>query len=178
VKRSKCFIVRGKPLYITWYGHRPASVSHLQVHTCPPASQPSGQKSGDEWLSGPDSFDYPDIIARPLHEPLSRPRTPVCTMDDHDLNPHLPPGLLDALLIRSAEQEPRLLPLYCVSCHLDRSQDRPSRSAIAPFDLYRQADVLVLSRFHLREVQTLYNPDPGFKERLVRLDAIPVEATN
>ena len=40
------------------------------------------------------------------------------------------------------------------------------------FDLYRQANELVLSWLHLREVIALDDPDPSFEERQVRLSAI------
>src|SRR5436305_11371801 len=111
-EQSERFFVRGKPLYIARHGHRtrPAGVRHPQALTRLPASQPPGQKPRDERVSGPDGIDHPDLIARPLCEPalLDRER-PVRPVDDDRLCPHLLTSLLDALCVRSTEQELRLL---------------------------------------------------------------------
>src|SRR5215212_9315296 len=57
-------------------------------------------------------------------------------------------------------------------------QDGPGWCTVAPLDLDRQTDQLVLASFHLREVQALDDPDPGFEERPVRLLAVLAEAAH
>src|SRR5215217_8656082 len=64
------------------------------------------------------------------------------------------------------------------SNHLDRPQERPGGSAVAPLDLDRQTDQFVLSSFHLRKDQSLDDPYPSLQQRPVRLLAVLPEAAH
>src|SRR5205823_13396283 len=58
--------------------------------------------------------------------------------------------------------------LYCP----DESQDCSGWSAIAPLDLQWKADEFVYSRFYLRKVETLDNPDTSLKQSMVCFNSI------
>src|SRR6266446_6652349 len=53
---------------------------------------------------------------------------------------------------------------------LGESQDCSSWSAIALLDLERQADQFVNSRFYLRKIETLDDPDTSLKQSVMGLD--------
>src|SRR5215210_202284 len=61
---------------------------------------------------------------------------------------------------------------------LDRPQDSSGGGTVAPLDLERQADELVLARLHLSEIEAFYNPDPGLEQSLVCLHTVLQEPSH
>src|SRR2546421_1782425 len=62
--------------------------------------------------------------------------------------------------------------------YLDESQDCSGRSSIAPLDLEGQADQFVYSRFCLRKIEALDDPDTSLKQSVMGLDPICEETAD
>src|SRR5436190_15988641 len=57
-------------------------------------------------------------------------------------------------------------------------EDCPGRRAVAVPDFHRQANQIVLARFHFRQIQTLDDPHAGAEQDLVAFHAVALVAAH
>src|SRR5437016_2987047 len=57
-------------------------------------------------------------------------------------------------------------------------ENRPGRRAVAVANFHRQTNEVVAPGLHLRQVQSLNDPDPGAEQNLMTLDAVALVAAD